>query len=305
MIEFNKQQDIISIIAPASACKDESGKRDLTASYANLNLILSLFKQEGFNCQYDNQIFSGQTLEYFSATKSERLRQLKQAIEDPKVKIISTLRGGYGCSEIVFDCLPIKPSTPKILIGFSDITALHFLFNQHYNLPSIHGLVNQTYQHMLPNIISLLSGNTNSFQLFPVNYQSNHLQNTISGIVTGGNLSIICNMIGTKLHPDTKNKILIIEDVNEAGYKIHRNLLHMYNAGLFKNAEAVIFADFIKSDQFLDTSISHFIDNYLHSIPTFTVSNIGHGNINYPFILGARGVISNTELVIDNHLKLV
>ena len=97
--------------------------------------------------------------------------------------------------------MDIIPTTPKTLIGFSDITALHFLFNQKYKLPSIHGAMGIDHKSMIEEIIQVLDGKEMNFNLVDVNKLAKSCDN-LSGEVMGGNLSLICNMIGTELHPD-------------------------------------------------------------------------------------------------------
>lgn len=303
MITIDRKKDKVAILAPSSACRDEAGNFDLTASENRLQVAVSLFEEYGFSCTYDKKIFAGGSLAYFSTHKEERLRQLIAAIEDPKVKIISMFRGGYGAGEIVFDCLKIKPPCQKILIGYSDATALHFLFNQCYGFPSIHGVVSENHKHMISNVVSVLEGKLAKFTMQPWNELA-QISSNISGQVIGGNLTLICNMIGTKLHPDTANKILFIEDVNERGYQIHRHLLHMSNAGLFKHVRAVILADFTESDKHLDASIKHFISNYLNLVPVFKTEGIGHGAINYPLALGEIGHINNLIFSVESPFEL-
>lgn len=303
-IKFDRLKDIAAIVAPASPFKDEKGFRDISLSMKELRGAISLFEKFSIKCKYDDKIFSGDNLEYFAATREERLRQFKEALEDPSVKIISALRGGYGSSEIVFDCLDLKPCGPKILIGFSDITVLHFLFNKHYGFPSIHGIVNEKYKYMTAKIVSILAGNKAQFTLKPLNGKAKEDVN-IEGITTGGNLTLICNMIGTRLSPDNENKIIVIEDVAVRGYQVHRQLLHMYNAGLFKNAAALILGDFAQSDVFLEDTLNVFAENYLDRLPVFQTLNIGHCDENYPFALNALGIIKNKKLFIESPFESV
>ena len=302
MIKFNRNTDKVAIIAPASACKDSKGNIDKDKSLLRLEDTIDLFKANGFNCSYNKKIFMGNTLGYFAAPKEERQKQLIDAIKDPAVKIISAFRGGYGCSEIVFNCLDFKPSSPKILIGFSDITVLHFLFAQHYNFPSIHGIVSLDYMEMMPHLISVLSGQNISFNLHSINAP---FSDNISGETIGGNLTLICNMIGTKLHPNLKDKILFIEDISEKGYQVHRHLLHMKNAGLFESIKAVIFADFTESDAHIDQTIKTFSSVYLSNIPVYKTTGIGHSKINYPLTIGGRGKIIGDKLVVNSPFELV
>ncbi len=304
VITFDRKKDKVAIIAPSSACRNDVGNFDLELSKARLEVALSLFKEHGFACKYDEKIFAGDSLEYFAASKEERLRQLIEAIEDPEVRIISMFRGGYGACEIIFDCLEVRPSGHKIFVGYSDATALHFLFNQNYGFPSIHGVVSENHKNMMNNVVSVLGGKSAVFTLQAKNELARSLS-TISAPVTGGNLTLICNMIGSKLSPETTNKILFVEDVNERGYQVHRHLLHMSNAGLFEQVKAVVFADFTESDKHLDASIEHFISNYLHFIPVFRTTGIGHGNLNYPLALGANSFIDNLIFSVESPFKLV
>ncbi|HJK87196.1 MAG TPA: LD-carboxypeptidase [Candidatus Megaira endosymbiont of Nemacystus decipiens] len=299
MIRFNKSKDLVSIVAPSSCHKDFKGKIDIKGSFDHLLDIVEIFKSNGMNAIYDKNIFQQNELDYFAAPKEVRFSQLKNALETPEVKIISAFRGGYGLAEIVFDLLDVVPSGPKILIGFSDITSLHLLFNQFYNFPTIHGMVSKKFRYGRKEIFALLNSKINSHRLEAINSAAKQNNDAISCEVSGGNLSIICNMIGTKLSPKFKDKIVIIEDVGEPGYKVHRFLMHLYNANITGNAKAIIFADFTASDDLLEPSLNHFINNYLINMPVYKTSKIGHKDC-YPFILGSQGRIANNHLVIKN-----
>ncbi len=303
MIKFDRKKDKVAIIAPSSAIKDAENNFDLETSKKGLELAISLFKEHGLECVYDEKIFAGGSLAYFAATREERFRQFKDALQDPLIKIISIFRGGYGAGEIVFDLMSIKPSTPKIFIGFSDATAIHYLFNQHYKLPSIHGAVGKHNKDMISHMISVLEGHKVSLTLNPMNQRAQQ-EKIINAVTTGGNLTLICNMIGTKLAPLNEGKIVIIEEVNEAGYRVHRNLLHMKNAGLFDGAKAVVFGDFTASDSHLEASIEHFSDHYLKHLPVYRTAGVGHNSINYPFALGANAIINSNILEIESPFSL-
>ncbi|MCC8417869.1 MAG: LD-carboxypeptidase [Rickettsia endosymbiont of Bryobia graminum] len=203
-----------------------------------------------------------------------RYKAFLKALTDPEVKIIWAFRGGYGCDEFVFDCLNTKPVGTKILIGFSDITSLHLLFNQNYNLPTIHGAVLSTLpcrEENIRSIFEILSGRDLKVKLIPI---VSVVNKKITGETIGRNLTIITSMIGTKLHPDTKDKILIIEDTGEQGYKVHRYLMHMKNAKLLDNVAAIIFGDFVKSDNNLEATILYFCQNHIPYIPTYRATII-------------------------------
>ena len=304
MIKFNKKSDKIAFIAPASGCNDKSGRLDLKKSLERLEKTIQLYEKNGFICVYDKAIFTQGKLGYFSAPKAERLKQLRNSILDPEVKIIASFRGGYGCTEIVFDCMDIEPTTPKTLIGFSDITALHFLFNQKYKLPTIHGAMGFNHSDMIEELVDVIGGKEVGFKLEAINNSSKNC-GSIIGEMAGGNLALITNMIGTELHPDFKDKIVFIEDVNEKGYHIHRSLMHMKNAGLFTGARAIIFADFTNSDDHIEETFIEFSKEYIKDIPAFRTSGIGHGKINYPVVIGGKGEVLALKLKVASPFELV
>ena len=209
----------------------------------------------------------------------------------PDVKIILPIVGGYGSTEIMLEFLKMKSKKQKTLVGFSDITALHILFNQQFKVPTIHGAVYSPYFDIDSSsaIIDILKGKTIELALEPIN--NCVTKDEISGKVTGGNLTIFCNMIGTPLAPKTKGKILVSEDVNEKGYHVHRHLVHLKNAGLLNQVKAVVFGDFTKSDELVEASLENFCKFHISHIPTFKLENIGHEKINTPFILGHKASI--------------
>ena len=291
MTKFNKKTDMIAIIAPASGGGESS---------IRLQNSIKLLEAHGFSCKYYDKIFNGGTLEYFAADKQIRFSHLKMAIEDQDVKIIWTFKGGYGSAEIAFDCLDLKPSGPKILIGFSDITVLHELFYQCYNMLPIHGPPVVGRQEC---IISVLQGQSTEINMIRINVPEDILH--IEGPIVGGNLSIICNLIGTRLHPNTADKILFLEDVKEKGYRVHRNLMHMKHANLFQNVRAVIFCDFTDTDRDLEPSINSFCREHISNIPTFRLSGIGHSEVNYPITIGGNALIKEDKLTVSSPFELI
>ena len=295
-ITFNKQRDFISIIAPASGCPDARDK--LTKAIKMLNL-------KGFKTLVDEKIFTGNELPFCAAPKGERLRMFEEAMENEEVKIIWAFRGGYGCSEFVEDCLNIKPKGDKILIGYSDVTVLHLLLNNHYNIPTIHGsvltsLLPPTNQDIMP-IVDILEGKRSEVQLKPINKVS---EENIIGKITGGNLTVFSKLIGTSIDLKSGN-ILLFEDINEAAYAVHRNLVQLKNAGIFNNIEAIIFGDFTGGDGFVEQAIKSFCLDNIPNIAAYKGVGIGHGVVNHPVIMNHEVMISNNVLSFSSPFKIV
>ena len=243
------------------------------------------------------------TMPIYANLLDVRLKHLKNAILNPEVDVIWALRGGYGAAEIVYDCLDIKPSHKKILVGYSDITVLHQLFNQVYNMPSLHAAVlSGVVGHQsgsAHDIIDVMRGKSTNVTLTALTAAPK----VIVGEMAGGNLCVLTTTLGTKLHPYFAGKIVVIEDIDERGYRIIRYLNHLIHAGSFDNVSAIIFGDFINSDENLDYVMHEFIRRY-PEVPMFRAQGIGHGEQNTPIAFGANAIIEGNVLSINSPFDL-
>ena len=317
MIIFDKARDKISIIAPASPPHAKEATKTLEDA-------CKLLTDKGFKVTYHPKIFSKTSLDFFASPKHIRSEALRHALEDKDVKIIWALRGGYGTTEIMSDFMLTNPAKEilqnKLLIGYSDITALHMLFNQHYRIPSLHAPVLNSLlggqKSMLEEVLAFFEKIHAEYHLIPLSQESlkdnpskevvsipDHQADKIEADIIGGNLAVFCNLIGTELHPKTEGKILIFEDINENGYKIHRYLIHLYNAGLLKDIKAIILGDFIGTDRdiLIEESIMDFYLRYLSpsNIPCYRLQGFGHGKENHPITLGSRAILDRKELTLQ------
>ncbi len=260
---------------------------------------------QGFKTLVDDKILVGDELPFFVAPKAERLRMFKEAMENERVKIIWAFRGGYGCSEIVEDCFNIQKKGDKILIGYSDITVLHLLLNGHYDIPTIHGSVLTSFLYPvnqdINSILNVLKGEDSKIALSPINKISD---NPIEGKILGGNLTVFSKLIGTSINLKTNN-ILLLEDINEKGYAIHRNLVQLKNAGISDGIEAIIFGDFTEGDENIELAIKSFCLNHIPNIETYRAEGIGHGKINQPVIMNYEVVISGNYLSFSSPFEMI
>lgn len=280
----------VKIIAPSSKCADSTIK---------LNQAIELLTSHGFEVNHSPHLFSDSTLPYYANDRRQRLADLRDAIMRDD-DIIWAFRGGYGAAEIVEDCMNLnsKPLKKKVLIGFSDITALHLVFNQTFNMPSLHASVLTSLlgdqSHHMDDITKILRGEKHILKLTPTNEIAKEAR--IEGKIIGGNLCVLQTMIGTKLHPDTEDKIILLEDVGEQGYKIARMLNHFQNAGLFDKPKAIILGDFTcaSAPHYIDETLAAFVHEH-QNLPIYRL-NSGHGHINHPVILGANVIIEDSFL---------
>jgi muramoyltetrapeptide carboxypeptidase len=245
----------------------------------------------------------------FGGTDEERKTDLQNMLNDDGIKAIMCARGGYGCMRIIDDLNFTKfKKNPKWLIGFSDITALHYhLFT--LGFPSIHSkmlnsfpkdplLIDDTHKSVLNTLI-------NKKNEYPVVVNPNNILGKCKGKLIGGNLSIVYNMVGTSSDVNTKGCILFLEDVSEQLYSVDRMLWNLRRSGKLKNLSGLIIGGFnrLKDDE-KDPFILTITDMVLavvkgYNFPVCFDFPVGHQKNNYALVCGQMHslVVSDKEVV--------
>lgn len=226
---------------------------------------------------------------YLAACDDERAAELNKLWADPEVKAIMAVRGGYGCLRMLSGVdLDLIRRTPKILLGFSDITALLAMIGRDTGLVSLHG----------PVVTSLANADRASVLALGLALTSNKLDpisspgleklcpGTAKGRLIGGNLTTLCHLIGTPFEPLWQDTILLLEDVGEAPYRIDRMLSQLRAAGRLNEVRGIILGRF--TDCGNEEDIWHIAHDILHglSIPIWAGFPVGHGPDNLTLPLG-------------------
>lgn len=239
----------------------------------------------------------------FSGTDKERIFDVQQAINNPEVKAIWTVRGGYGVTRII-DKINYQPllKNPKLLIGFSDVTALHLQWYK-LGLTSIHGIMPiqmakfpEDTQEGLQSLQKALLGESLTYQI-PFT-KHNRLGNA-EGALIGGNLTLIESLLGTPYQPNFSGKILFLEDVSEYAYRVDRMLQCLRLAGVFEQINGLIVGGFtdIKDEKGFGYKIHQIIKNVMKNkkYPVFFHFPAGHFPHNLALILGREVRVNVTE----------
>jgi muramoyltetrapeptide carboxypeptidase len=186
-------------------------------------------------------------LGYLAGHDRDRLNDLNRALRDPKIDGIWCLRGGYGIIRILdavdYDALS---RLPKVIIGYSDITALHAAVQRRCRLVTFHG---PTAREMLTDF------SRDSFQravirrvdpcgTAPVAREIN--AGTAEGRLVGGNLAVLSSLAGTPFAPDFTDSILILEDINEPVYRVDRMLQQLRLTGALSGCRGIAFGECIR-----------------------------------------------------------
>src|SRR5688572_14682613 len=179
---------------------------------------------------------------YLAGSDAERLEDLQHMLNDSSVKAILCARGGYGTTRIL-DQLDFSSflKNPKWVCGFSDITALHMKL-QALGVQSIHGTMPVLFSK--PDSLSsvealrkILHGEQSVWHVRP--HAHNRVGNGEGGVI-GGNLSLLVDSLGTSSEINTKNKILVIEEVDEYVYRIDRMLVQLKRAGKLQHLKGLV-----------------------------------------------------------------
>ena len=183
---------------------------------------------------------------YLAASDADRAAALIDAVHDPTIAAVFCARGGYGTMRLL-PYLPYrKLSRPKLVVGYSDITALHLALYRQCGWPGLAGPM------VAPDWPSLSSQRAAAFQAWtqeaaapaPVIAGTPLVSGTAEGWLLPVNLSVLTRLLGTPYLPDLTNAILVIEDVGEAPYRIDRMLCHLRLSGALNDVAGVIAGQF-------------------------------------------------------------
>jgi muramoyltetrapeptide carboxypeptidase len=180
----------------------------------------------------------------YSGTDDDRALDFQNMLDEDSVRAILCARGGYGSNRII-DKLDFSKfiKSPKWIIGFSDITVLHSHIHSNYQIETIHGTMaaglteHNKSNHAIDTFYKALFR-----EKFDYQFESHQLnkKGNADGILTGGNLAILCSLIGTPSDIQTDGKILFIEDVGEHLYRLDRMMWQLKRAGKLKNLAGLI-----------------------------------------------------------------
>jgi muramoyltetrapeptide carboxypeptidase len=257
--------------------------------------------------QWGYEVMVGKTLgsnskNYFSGTDEERLDELQAMLDDRSINAILFGRGGYGMGRII-DKLDLKKfkKHPKWLIGFSDITVLHTHLFSKYNIASIHAPMaaafNDGENEYTRSLRNALEGEKNVYKTEPHPFNK---KGEASGVLIGGNLALLANVIGTPSDFDTKNKILFIEDTGEYIYNLDRMLYQLKRSGKLENLSGLIiggFTDMKDTDRPFGKTVYEAIADMLaeFNYPVAYGFPVSHGTENYALKIGVPYTLKVTK----------
>jgi len=271
--------DLVALVSPAGA--SEPGRIATT---------VSALESWGLRVRLGDH--AGGRHAFFAGTDEERLADLNDALRDSSVRGVFCMRGGYGMQRIV-DGVDFKAvsADPKVIMGFSDITALHAAVWCETGLATVHGPTGGQFERG-PSSLTVQSARRAVTRSEPVTVTATPSEPThavrvdgvASGTLLGGNLAMLASTIGTPHALDPKGAILLLEDINEQPFRIDRMLVHLRRAGWFEGVQGIALGQF--TDCLDPNPHSHYppvlevLHDHLTSlgVPVLGGLPIGHGD---------------------------
>ncbi len=224
---------------------------------------------------------------YLAAPDAARAEALHQAFEDPEIRGILCVRGGYGCLRL----LPridwtLARKHPTLLVGYSDVTALHLALYARADGTGLSGPVvtewAQADAATLKSCQRWCEGSTVSDLTAQMDASVNVLvPGRASGPLLGGNLSVLTRLLGTPFAPSFEGALLVLEEVAEPPYRVDRMLAHLEHAGVLDAVSGVLLGTFTTGDLAPETptlSLSRVFNDYFANRPYPVVTNVPYGH---------------------------
>ena len=239
---------------------------------------------------------------YVAGDDETRLQDLNSMLDNQDVKVIFCARGGYGSlrllEKIDFDLIRMNP---KIIVGYSDITALLLAIYKKTGLVTFHGtMIKELSKNRNKNLASFLDL-VSSDKVGKVDLASGTtlVPGKVEGTLLGGNLSLICHLVGTPFMPSLKKSILFVEEKEEPLYRIDRMMTHLRLSGQLKGLVGLIAGTFEGCDDI--SSINRVLVDTVSDLQIPVVSGlpVGHGLENISLPIGVQASLDTEAMILS------
>ena len=271
--------DAVSVVAPSSPFDRDSFERGLA--------LLS----QRYRPVFAPGLF--ETRRYLAGPDERRRSELAEAFASEQTRAVFCARGGYGATRLL-EGLDLSRAN-KLLVGFSDITALHGAL-QAAGRVSVHGPVVTQLGVLGPAVAERLFRLLESPAERPVLRGLPVVEGVVEGPVVGGNLSVLTRLLGTPFAPPVDGAILFFEDVTERPYRLDRMWHHLALAGVLRRVAGLALGTFAGCDD-PELGGAQLVRELAEEagLPCVLGLPAGHGEANEPFALGARARLDGRE----------
>ncbi|MGK5027005.1 S66 peptidase family protein [Janthinobacterium sp. RB2R34] len=294
-----RQGDLVALVAPAGLLDED----DITRAISNIE-SLGLRVTLGTHIRAVHGNYAG--------TVQQRLDDLHAAFRDPQVKAVWAIRGGSGCISLLahIDYKMIR-ANPKILIGYSDITALHLAIHRHTGLVTFHGPVaSSTFSDYTVTHLQAVLMQPQEQYTIPMALENHRRAQTqpnftirtvhggqATGRLTGGNLCMVSALAGTPYAAEFEQRIVFLEEINEAPYRVDRMLYQLDLASKLSSAAALMLGVFMHCEAEEGGSsltLEQTVDQHLLPLTATAVAGYSFGHIRDQFTL-PMGILATLD----------
>ena len=304
--------DMVGLINPAWAVNEES----------DLEIVKEVVIALGLKYTLGKHVLD--RYGYFAGRDEDRAADVNAMFADPSVNCILAVRGGWGCNRILplldYD---LMSKSPKVIIGFSDVTSLLIAIYARCNMVTFHGPVgistwNQFSVDYFKRIlfggeaVTMQNPTTTGDSLVQTKDRIRTITPGVArGRLVGGNLSVLASMVGSQFLPDWKNVILFLEDDGEKIYRVDRMLTQLKMAGILGQVSGVVFGKCTNCEPgegYGSLTLDEVLDDHIRplGIPAWSGAMIGHVENKFTVPLGVqveidaqRGTIQMLEAAVS------
>jgi muramoyltetrapeptide carboxypeptidase len=261
----------------------------LVADPEKIRLAAAYFESRGQRVFLDERVAN--QWKYFAGSDNERLAAFNAMLRNPEIDVVMAARGGYGLSRILpkIDFAEVA-ATGKIFVGHSDLDIFHLAnlaLNGGVGFSGPMAVVDFCRPQVSPftekNFWGLLSAREHT--LDDIRCVHPYSEQTVEGVIWGGNLSVLVHLLGSQFFPQIDNGILFVEEVNEEPYHIERMLLQLKHAGVLDKQQALLFGQFNKCVPSQFSSAPYTMDDVLETVrdmaPCPVLTNLPFGHVEH------------------------
>ncbi len=294
-----KPGDTVAVLAPSSPQRDDE----------RLRSGIRCLERLGYNVREGKHLWN--RYGYLAGTDEERAEDFNAALHDPDVRMIVAGRGGYGATRILdrIDYQALRHD-PKIVLGFSDVTAMNLAVLAQVGLVSFSGAMpgvdlweETPDEFMMQSFLQSISNPTPLGELHPPEGEA--ITGLHDGVAEGplipANLTLLATLCGTPYMPDMSGAILLIEEIGEEAYRVDRLLSQLWNSGVLKDIAGLAFGAFTGTEHkriSVDPlPMEEVFAEYIRRAHVPTISGVPYGHIKQKLTLpvGVTARIDGTK----------
>jgi muramoyltetrapeptide carboxypeptidase len=262
---------------------------------------LALLRSAGFRVVLAGHVYDRR--DYLAGDDQARLEDLNSMLGRPEIRAVVCARGGYGSLRLLpgvrYDVIR---EDPKVIVGYSDITALLNAVHKETGLVTFHGpmvrdLGGKSRDNWDDLLRIMISGKGKTLALAPRGRAL--VEGKACGPLAGGNLSVLCHLAGTPFFPELEGAILFLEDIGEPGYRVDRMLTHLMLTGRIRGVSGIALGEMVDcgAPETLEDIFADILSPL--GVPLATGLPVGHGDRNAALPIGLPAELDTRAMTLS------